>query len=90
MSPCETLPEQAPDYHSGALTAADAARYESHLSSCPSCQRADEQYRQGLELLLPWPAEMPLEMIVLRVSFPMWIILVPVSACWCPFTTATE
>ena len=30
----------------------------------------------------PWPALMPLETIVLRVFLPMWIILVPVSACW--------
>ena len=57
MSPCENLPELAPDYHSGALTAPEAARYEAHLSSCATCRSADEQYRQGLELLLPWPAE---------------------------------
>ena len=30
----------------------------------------------------PRPAEMPFETIVLRVFFPMWIIFVPVSACW--------
>ena len=30
----------------------------------------------------PWPAEMPFDTIVERVFFPMWIIFVPVSACW--------
>lgn len=57
MSPCENLPELAPDYHSGALTGTEAARYEEHLFSCAMCRSADEQYRQGLELLLPWPEE---------------------------------
>ena len=38
----------------------------------------------------PWPAEMPLETIVDFVFFPMWIILVPVSACWRLLVTATE
>ena len=31
-----------------------------------------------------------LEMMVLRVFLPMWIILVPVSACWQLFVSATE
>ena len=30
----------------------------------------------------PCPAEMPFEMIVLLVFLPIWIIFVPVSACW--------
>ena len=38
----------------------------------------------------PWAAEMPLEMIVLVVSRPMWIIFVPVSACWRLLDSATE
>ena len=29
-------------------------------------------------------------MIVLFVFFPMWIIFVPVSACWRLFVSATE
>jgi hypothetical protein len=33
---------------------------------------------------------MPLLTIVLRVFLPMWIIFVPVSACWWWFVTATE
>jgi len=33
---------------------------------------------------------MPLEMIRERVLRPIWIILVPVSACWQLFVTATE
>ena len=33
---------------------------------------------------------MPFETIVLRVFFPRWIILVPVSACCRLFVTATE
>ena len=36
------------------------------------------------------PALMPLLTIVLRVFFPMWIIFVPVSACWKWFVSATE
>ena len=39
---------------------------------------------------LPCPAEMPFEMIVLFVFFPMWIIFVPVSACCQLFVVATE
>ena len=38
----------------------------------------------------PWPAEMPFETIVLLVFLPMWIILVPVSACWRLLVSATE
>ena len=38
----------------------------------------------------PWPAEMPLETIVLLVFLPMWIIFVPVSACWQLLVSATE
>jgi hypothetical protein len=30
----------------------------------------------------PWPAEIPFETMFERVFLPMWIILVPVSACW--------
>jgi len=38
----------------------------------------------------PWPAEIPFETMVLRLSRPMWIIFVPVSAC-CRFVVrATE
>jgi hypothetical protein len=33
---------------------------------------------------------MPLDTIVLRVLRPIWIILVPVSACWKLLATATE
>jgi len=33
---------------------------------------------------------MPFETMVLRVSLPIWIILVPVSACWWLLTVATE
>jgi hypothetical protein len=33
---------------------------------------------------------MALDTIVPFVSLPMWIILVPVSACWWPADTATE
>jgi hypothetical protein len=38
----------------------------------------------------PWPAEIPFDTIVLFVFLPMWIILVPVSACWRWLVTATE
>ena len=38
----------------------------------------------------PWPALMPFEMMVERVFRPMWIIFVPVSACWRWFVSATE
>ena len=41
-------------------------------------------------VLLPWPAEMPLEMMRLDVFFPMCVIFVPVSACWRPLASATE
>lgn len=36
------------------------------------------------------PAEMPLEMILEVVFLPIWIILVPVSACWRLLVSATE
>ena len=36
------------------------------------------------------PALMPLETMVERVLAPMWIILVPVSACWKLLVSATE
>ena len=47
---------------------------------------------RDMQLLQHWllPAEMPLEMMVLRVSGPMCIIFVPVSASWWLFVTATE
>jgi hypothetical protein len=38
----------------------------------------------------PRPAEIPFETIVLRVLRPMWIILLPVSACWRWLVSATE
>ena len=38
----------------------------------------------------PWPALIPLETIVLLVFLPMWIIFVPVSACWRLLVRATE
>ncbi len=38
----------------------------------------------------PWPAEIPLETIVRVVFLPMWIIFVPVSACWRLLVSATE
>jgi hypothetical protein len=40
--------------------------------------------------LFPRPAEIPFETMFDFVLRPMWIIFVPVSACWRPFTTATE
>ena len=36
------------------------------------------------------PAAMPLATIRERVFLPIWIILVPVSACWRLLVTATE
>ena len=36
------------------------------------------------------PALIPLLTIVLRVLRPIWIIFVPVSACWRLLVTATE
>src|SRR4030095_1240885 len=42
------------------------------------------------EVFCPWPAEIPLEMMVERVFRPIWIILVPVSACCQLLVTATE
>src|SRR5690606_2073702 len=41
-------------------------------------------------VLLPWPAESRLDRTVLRVSRPLWTILVRVSACWRWFDSATE
>jgi hypothetical protein len=41
-------------------------------------------------VLFERPALMPFEMIVERVLAPMWIILVPVSACWRLLVSATE
>ena len=41
-------------------------------------------------MLFDRPALMPLAMIVLRVFLPIWIILVPVSACWRLLVRATE
>ena len=57
MNPCENQPEVAPDYHAGALSAPEAARYEAHLAACGSCRTADAEYREGLGLLAPWPVE---------------------------------
>jgi hypothetical protein len=54
---CHELPELCPDYHAGALEEAQAARYREHLALCEACRSADEEYRQGLELLMPWPVE---------------------------------
>jgi len=36
----------------------------------------------------PWPAEIPFDTIVALRFLPMWIILVPVSACCRLFVTA--
>ena len=41
-------------------------------------------------MFCPCPAEIPLDTIVLFVFLPMWIILVPVSACCLLLVTATE
>src|ERR1700753_1843212 len=38
----------------------------------------------------PRPAEMPFDTILLFVFLPMWIILVPLSACWRWCVNATE
>jgi hypothetical protein len=38
----------------------------------------------------PCPAEMALDRMVLFVLRPMWIIFVPVSACWWWLVSATE
>ena len=53
---------------------------------------ADAQIATGSDLasasdvvedwMVPIPAEMPLDTIVLFVFLPRWIIFVPVSACW--------
>src|SRR5690348_5596100 len=41
-------------------------------------------------MLLPWPAEMPLDTMFERVLRPRCRILGPVSACWGWVTPATE
>jgi hypothetical protein len=41
-------------------------------------------------VLLDLPALIPLLTIVERLRLPLWIILVPVSACWKLLVTATE
>ena len=50
-----------------------------------SCARRSALFRiftSPRYVFWPCPAEIPFEMIVLRVFLPIWIILVPVSACW--------
>jgi hypothetical protein len=54
---CHQLPELCPDYHAGALSAQQAARYEQHLRECAECRLADAEYGEGLALLQPLPEE---------------------------------
>ncbi len=50
----------------------------------------EERVSEKKKFVEELPAEIPLEMMVLRVLRPMWIILVPVSACCLWLVSATE
>ena len=56
---CTDLPIRAADYHAGTLDSPARARFEAHLQSCRDCRAADQEYREGLQALPPWPAETP-------------------------------
>jgi mycothiol system anti-sigma-R factor len=47
---CQQLVELVTDYLDGALTSADRARFESHLSACPGCTTYVEQLRETVRL----------------------------------------
>ena len=47
---CRQLVELVTDYLDGALTSADRARFESHLSACPGCTTYVDQLRETVRL----------------------------------------
>jgi anti-sigma factor (TIGR02949 family) len=47
---CQQLVELVTDYLDGALTSADRARFESHLSACSGCATNVEQLRETVRL----------------------------------------
>jgi anti-sigma factor RsiW len=48
---CRDAVELVTDYLEGALTEADRARFEAHLSGCPHCTQYLAQMRRTLDLL---------------------------------------
>jgi len=72
-----------------AALAADQQRV-ARASSCARRRRPSGFAPDRGSCFCPCAALMPLEMIVDFVRLPMWIILVPVSACWRLLVSATE
>jgi anti-sigma factor RsiW len=48
---CREVVELVTDYLEGALPAADAARFEQHLSSCDGCDRYVDQMRTTIAIV---------------------------------------
>ena len=48
---CQELVELVTDYHEGALSDADRARFEAHIAGCENCTKYLRQMREMLELL---------------------------------------
>jgi anti-sigma factor RsiW len=54
---CHELVELVTAYLDGALSAAEAARFEAHLESCPDCAAYVAQFAQTINALGSLPAE---------------------------------
>ena len=48
--PCQEVVEMVTDYLEGALTPAEAKRFETHLSGCPHCTEYLAQIRETIRL----------------------------------------
>jgi anti-sigma factor RsiW len=48
---CQELVELVTDYLEGALSRADAARFESHVAACPGCEIYIEQMRSTIAVV---------------------------------------
>ena len=55
---CHELRELVTAYLAGALSAAEAARFEAHLDSCPGCAAYVAQFAQTINALGSLPAEL--------------------------------
>jgi anti-sigma factor RsiW len=54
---CRALVELITAYLDGALSAAEAARFEAHLEACPDCSAYVAQFVQTINVLGSLPAE---------------------------------
>ena len=54
---CAELVMLVTDYFDGALTAADRARFDEHIMTCPPCQAHLDQMRRTIDVLGRLPQE---------------------------------